>query len=116
VRRVARKFDRPDWFLTGWEIVVLWLSTLGGLILGLAVAPYLFAVALPAWVVGMYRSLRRSRAARRAGLDGFVSQAAQVGDEERERKVEAIRRELGDWRPGLRWLAEVDARAAGRYR
>lgn len=115
MRRVARKFDRPDWYLTGLEILVLWLSNLAALILTLAVERWLIVLVAPAWAVALYRSRRRSRAARRAGLSGFVEQAARVGDEERERKVAAIRRELGGWRPGLAWLDEVDGRAAGRW-
>jgi hypothetical protein len=114
VRRV-RKFNPPDLFLTLSESALVSLTSLVALILSLATARWLIVVAAPVWAFGIYRSQRRSRAARRAGLAGFVAQAARVGDEERERKVAAIRRELGDWRPGLRWLEEVDARAAGRY-
>ena len=70
--------------------------------------------ASPLWAFLLYRSVRRSRAAGRAGLNGFVEQAARVSDEERERKLAALRIEVGDWRPGLAWLDEVDRRAAGR--
>jgi hypothetical protein len=66
--------------------------------------------ALPVTIVLLYRSIRRARAARRVGLDGFTAQAPRVGDAERHRKVAALRREIGDWKPGLNWLDEfVDA-------
>jgi hypothetical protein len=102
--------------MTGREMLGWWLTNLVALVLAIAVSPIAFVAAVPAWALAFYRSQRRASAVRRAGLTGFVQQAPRVSDEERERKIAAIRRELGDWGPGLAWLNEVvDARAAGRY-
>jgi hypothetical protein len=114
VRRLARALNRPDVYLTDSELLVFVLANLVALVLGLAAGAWWFALAAPAWPVPVYRSQRRLRAARRVALDGFVEQAPRVEDEERKRKVAALRDELGDWPPGLRWLSDVDARAGGR--
>ena len=100
-------------FLTQREWLVSYLAALAALAALLAGHPVFAAAAgLPPLPLLAYRSQRRVRAARRAGLLGFVQQMAAVPDAERERKVAAIARELGDWPPGGRWLREVDRRLA----
>jgi hypothetical protein len=106
-----RRFISPTLYLTAKETLVSQLVSAAGLLAILLGAPLLFLAVVPVWLLVGYRSLRRVRAARRVGLDGFVEQGARVPDDERARKLAVLRAELDGWRPGLSWLAEVDERA-----
>jgi hypothetical protein len=99
-------------FLTQREWLVLYLTVIAAA--GAALLAHnvfvAFAVAAPCFLFGVYRSLPRQRATRRAGLVGFVEQLPAVSEAERERKLAAISAELGDGRPAQGWLRELRGR------
>jgi hypothetical protein len=109
MRRI-RAWTSPTLFLTTPESL---LSMLVSLVALVALVTGAYVLAVPMFLIlGFlgYRSQRRTNAAHRAGLFGFVTQATPVGNEELTRKVDALHRELGDWRPGIAWLDEVTER------
>jgi hypothetical protein len=111
--RLIRRWNSPTLFLTAPETVLSTIAALIALVALLSDAYLVAVLAFLIWGFFGYRSQRRFRAANRAGLRGFIAQGSPVGDEELDRKVEAIHRELGDWHPGLTWLEEVAERQRG---
>jgi hypothetical protein len=97
-------------FLTHREWLALYIAAIAAVVAAVLTRNVFvgLGVAAPFWVFCAYRSQPRLRAAKRAGLLGFVQQLPAVSETERARKLDALAEELRDPQHARIWLHEVD--------